>query len=109
MAYRVTWSRLDKADIQAELAGLRADGHDEEIARVMAFMCALAEAGHRAREQNIHTHIAGQTLHSASPFGTVGVYYAYQTPPTSLIYILGFCLDVYLYFPTAAARLSNVP
>lgn len=109
MSYQLTWSRLDKADIMAELAWLRAHGHDEEIARVLAFMSALAKAGHHARDQNIHTNITGRPLHSACPFGTVGVFYAYQTPPTGHIYILAFCLDVYLYFPTAAARLSNVP
>jgi len=109
MSYRLMWHALDKANIRAELASLRDDGWDEEVSRVLAYMNSIAGDGPNARSQNIHMQVAGRNLHSVCPFGTVGVFYAYESPPTTQIYILAFCVDVFLNVGTAAARLNNVP
>ena len=103
------WSTSDKATIQAELAALRKGGHDEEIGRLMAYLAAVASDGGNAASRNVHMHVGKRSLHSACPFGIVGVFYAYDGPPTTEMYILGFCTNIYTYVATAAARLTNVP
>ena len=91
MPYGLMWTARDKAAIKAELDALRTLGHDGEIGRLMAYLASVASYGASAVSQNVHMHVGRQILHSACPFGTVGVFYAYDGPPTKDIYILAFC------------------
>jgi hypothetical protein len=109
MAYGLMWTARDKAAIKAELDALRTLGHDGEIGRLMAYLASVASYGASAVSQNVHMHVGRQILHSACPFGTVGVFYAYDGPPTKDIYILAFCTNVFTYVGTAAARITNIP
>ena len=109
MPYGLMWTARDKAAIKAELDALRTLGHDGEIGRLMAYLASVASYGASAVSQSVHMHVGRQILHSACPFGTVGVFYAYDGPPTKDIYILAFCTNVFTYVGTAAARITNIP
>jgi len=109
MSYGLMWADADSAAIEAELDAFERAGHDVENSRLMSFLSDLAGEGARAKSRNVHMHVGSRTLHSACPFGIVGVFYAYDGPPTKDIYILGFCTDVFKYVATAASRLTNVP
>ena len=109
MSYQLMWSPLDRVAIQAEMAVLRANGHGVELAQVLAYVNSIAAAGPKASSQNIHMAVAGRNLYSACPFQALGVYYAYESPPTTQLYILGFFLNRFSHVATAAARLANVP
>ena len=109
MGYRLMWSPVDKADIRAEMAALRAAGHDVELAQVLAYVNSIATAGPTAHSQHIHMRVGNRNLHSARPFQTVGVFYAYESPPTTQLFILAFCTNLLAYVGNAAVRLTNVP
>ena len=111
MIYRLMWSAEDKTDIALEMSVLRNQGHDEELSRLLAFMASVAEAGPKLHAKHVHIMLSDGVLHSASPFGEINVFYAYESPPITSVYILGFCLDAdcahFLY--TVMARANNVP
>jgi hypothetical protein len=106
------WSPVDKPNIMAEIRIIRAvsDAVSAEFDRVLAYVCQAAKDGAKMLNQNIHGQpVQGRNLYSTCPFGTVGVYYAYQTPPATVLYLLSFCQNLHMNYGVAAARLANVP
>jgi hypothetical protein len=106
------WSRADKANIMAEIRAIRTTSNplSVELDRVLAYVCQVAKDGLKMLNQNIHGHpIAGRNLYSACPFGVVGVYYAYETPPATVLYLLNFSQNLHIDYSVAVARLANVP
>lgn len=109
MAYSLMWSLTDKAAISAEMAALRAAGYDAELAQVVSYLVSIAKRGRALLSQNIHMPVGGRNLHLVVPFGTVGAFYAYNSPPVTELYVLMFCSDPLRQVGNAAARVANVP
>jgi hypothetical protein len=108
--YNISWSPIDKGAINAEMHALKNPATANELMRVMAYIAQIAkDNGKVATTHNYHTSVGGRNLHSACPFGAIGIYYAYSSMSPPEVYILGLSLNLYNHFPTVAARLVNVP
>ena len=75
---------------------------------MLAYVAQIAIDGGKVVKQNFHSTVARKDLHSACPFGTVGVYYAYASGGATELYLLG-CANHYQFYFTATARLAHVP
>lgn len=106
-SYTLTWSSADKGAIGAEMQALKS--LEPELSRVMAFIAQVAKDGHTATTQNFHCAVNGRNLHSACPFGNIGIYYAYASLPATEIYILGLSVHYLAHYPNVVPRIANVP
>jgi hypothetical protein len=106
-SYNLMWSDADEATIDTEIKTLQGRGTD--VNRVLAHLAHIAVRGSKDTSLNVHTVVKGRTIHCIGPIGNVGAYYTYASPPAKDVYLLGCFEDHLLHYPTAAARLNNVP